>query len=955
LFEDLKEMILSVVKSRLFVLFIIFIILPIILIQRLFYLQIIKGEEYLDGFELKITKEKILPSTRGNIYDRNGELLAYNELAPSVTMEDNYDSSNTKNAKMNDTIYRLIKIIEDNHDSVIHDFNIVLENGEFAFAVEGTSKLRFLADIYGYRTIEELEEEEKNATPDQVMEFLCGEKKFGIGTYEDPENRKNFQIGKPYTKEEQLKLVTIRYAMSLNAFQKYIPTTIATNVSEETVAIIEENKTELQGADISNDTLRYYVDSKYFSHILGYTGKVSQEELDALLLEREDYRLTDMVGKAGIEKVMETKLQGKKGFVTIFVDNVGKIVDTLAGEEPSAGNDLYLTIDKNLQKASYNLLEQKLAGVLLDHIENIKEYDPTSGSASRIKIPIDDVYFALIKNSVLKISHFEEEDAKTYEKQVYQSFLSKQESVLSQLEAELLTTNTPYKELSKEMQVYESYIASRSMLASDSLGILMRSEIDTTDPVYNSWREETIGLKEYLEYSIKMNWIDITKFQLEEKYSDSSEVYNQLVQFILQYLRTDAAFSKYLYQYMIKNNQLSGREICLLLFEQNILEYDEEAIAQLESGSLSPYSFIRSKIQNLEITPAQLALDPCTGSCVVTDAKTGEILACVSYPSYDNNRMANNADAEYFSSLRTDLSNPLYNYATQQRTAPGSTFKIVSSIAGLEEGVISLGEAISCEGEYDKVSPAPKCWIAPGRHGALDLSKAIQKSCNYFFYELGYRLSTDVTGKYDSDLGLGRLAKYAEMFGLGDYSGIEIEESKSTLSTEVSILSTIGQSNHNFTTVSLARYINAVANSGTVYNLSLLDKLTDSNGNVIEDYSPKIRNKIELNPSIWDAVHEGMRGMIMDSKTFTSLNTAVAGKTGTAEESKVRGNHGLFVGYGPYDNPQIAVAARIANGYSSSNAAELTRDIFQYYFQEVSEDKLITGKASLPYSSIAGD
>ncbi len=128
-------MILSVVKSRLFVLFIIFIILPIILIQRLFYLQIIKGEEYLDGFELKITKEKILPSTRGNIYDRNGELLAYNELAPSVTMEDNYDSSNTKNAKMNDTIYRLIKIIEDNHDSVIHDFNIVLENGEFAFAV----------------------------------------------------------------------------------------------------------------------------------------------------------------------------------------------------------------------------------------------------------------------------------------------------------------------------------------------------------------------------------------------------------------------------------------------------------------------------------------------------------------------------------------------------------------------------------------------------------------------------------------------------------------------------------------------------------------------------------------------------------------------------------------------------------------------------------------------------
>ena len=112
-----------------------------------------------------------------------------------------------------------------------------------------------------------------------------------------------------------------------------------------------------------------------------------------------------------------------------------------------------------------------------------------------------------------------------------------------------------------------------------------------------------------------------------------------------------------------------------------MLEYDEKAINGLETGTLSPTSFIQTKIRNLEITPAQLALEPCSGSVVVTDVKTGEVLALVSYPSYDNNMFANRVDSEYFNKINNDLAYPLINRPLQQKTAPGSTYKMVSAAA----------------------------------------------------------------------------------------------------------------------------------------------------------------------------------------------------------------------------------------------------------------------------------
>ena len=960
MFRELKDRLLELIFSRMFVLLAVIVILFGVLINRIFQLQIINGESYQNNFILKIQREKTIPSTRGKIFDCNGKVLAYDELAYSVTIADNYESSSTKNADMNDTISRLIRLIEKNGDKLVNDFNIILDkDGNFVFNVEDRALLRFLADAYGRTKIEDLKFAEKNATPQEVVEYLAGEKRFAIGQKKEVDGKETFIAGEGYTKEELIKILTIRYAMSFNSFQKYIPTVVATGVSEETVAVVMENKEELQGVDIAEDTIRKYIDDVSMSPILGYTGKISQEELEALNMGKsadddisERYEINDMIGKAGIEQVMEEKLQGKKGSKLIYVDNLGRITETAKAVEPVAGNDLHLTIDSDLQSAIYHIIEQKLAGILVDNIRNVKEYHASAGaSADDIIIPIDDVYFALFNNNVIDFQRMTEPNAGLNEKEVYQAYLSQNAQVLEALKEELLNTKTPYTALTTEMQVYESYIV--SMLSSKNLGILMSDEIDTKDETYLAWKAETISLNEYLNHGIARNWIDITRLTMDGQYSSSEEVYQALVDNIIEMLSSNTGFAKKVLKYMIRDEKILGRQVCMLLFEQGIIKGSQDEREALENGGTSAYTFLLDKIKKLEITPAQLALDPCTGSCVVTKAQTGEVLACVTYPSYDNNRLANTIDAEYYNSLTTDLSNPLYSYATQQRTAPGSTFKLVSAVAGLQEGVTTLSEKIDCVGLYNRVDN-PRCWKRTG-HGLLDIVGGITNSCNFFFYEIGYRLGTDVAGRYDSELGLGKLAQYAEMFGLSEPSGIELSESEPRISSEDAVRSAIGHGTNNFTTVGLARYVTTIANSGTCFKLSLLDNLTDASGNVLEEYTPEVRNKIEIPDSTWEAVHLGMRGVVENASAFRDFPITAAGKTGTAQQIASRPNHAVFVGFAPFETPEISIATRIAYGYTSANAVEVSRDVMKYYFKLEDIEEIITGEAKRPDSTIAGD
>ena len=946
MFENFKENFINMVTSRVFVLILILIAICGIMINRVFDLQIVHGEEYLDSFQMKIMKERTIKGRRGCIYDRNGNLLAYNELAHSVTIEDVYESGKLKNLNLNTTIYKLIQMIENNGDKIVSDFKIVLDkNGRYSFTVEGTQLYRFLADVYGHTTIDKLEEKERTATAQEVVDYLCGWDKFRIGQYTEDTLKADFVPGNGYTKDEILKILTIRYDMSTNNYQKYIATTVATDVSEKTVAVVMENNAELEGVSIVEDTIRKYVDSIYFSQIIGYTGKVSQEDLEELQVTdtAHSYDLNDTVGKLGIEKSMESYLQGTKGSEVIFVNSVGKVTDTTNYVEPIAGNDVYLTIDKDLQIAAYKVLEEHLAGILCTNIINAKEFDASKVSSSKIKIPIYDVYFALINNSIINTEHFNSADAGETEKLVYDKYLSRKADVLAALEEELMVSPTAYEKLDMEYQVYESYIA--EMLYED--GIIVSEKVDRDDPTYIAWTtDEVISLNEYLKYCIAMNWIDVVKLELEGQYSDSEQIYAKIVEYILAQLDDDSDFTKKIYRFMIKKDVISGTQICKILLEQGVVEITQAEEQQFSRGAISAYTFMMNRIRNLDITPAQLALDPHSASMVITDVNTGDVLALVSYPGYDINKMANGVDAEYFNQLRNDLSEPMINYATYQKTAPGSTFKMVSSTAGLMEGIINTQTTFRCTGLFDTVSPPAACWIyGKGSHGSLNVTGAIRHSCNMFFYELGYRLGM-VGDTYSSDAGLKRLEAYADLYGLTETSGIEIEESTPQVSTEDAVRSAIGQGTNNYTTVGLARYVTTVANSGTCYNLTLIDKITDHSGNLLEDRSAEVRNTIEMKDSYWNAIHLGMRQVVENNAYYNDLSIKVAGKTGTAEENKNRANHALFVCYAPYEEPEIAITTRIAYGYSSSYAAQTTKDIIKYYFDLAQEDEIITGTAS---------
>lgn len=933
LLEFLKEFIKKLLASRLFILGVIFTALFTVLSVRLFNLQIIEGETYQANYMAKTEKKISLSSTRGNIYDKSGNLLAYNELAYNVTIQDNGDY--TKSNDRNLMLLRLVRILNRHGEKIQGDFAVGFDyNGTMDFTT--TSELerkRFLRDYYGLKSVNDLDKPDGSTPVDVTAADLFEAKKESYGL-----NKLVDQDGTPvsFTDEEALAIINIRYTMGFTAYRKYESTTIASNVSKETMTDVLENSADLKGVNIEKSTIRVYKDSIYFAPIIGYIGKVWDEELEKLRETNPDYELTDLVGKTGIEASMEKYLRGQKGSQTMYVDSMGRILEVVEQTDPEAGKDIYLTLDRELQIGIYHILEQQLAGIITNKLVNRDLEEADYRKASNIPIPVKDVYFQLINNNVLDLNAFSAKEASDVEQSIDSKYSSSREQILSGIRSELMNENASQMvDLSEDMFSYMQYIYT---YLSDQ-GIVQTDKINQETEAYKAWKADTISLREYLYTGIADSWIDTTKLNIESKYSGADDIYNILVEYVMKDLETDTAFTKRIFRFLINNGTVTGKELCLALYSQNILAYDENEVRLLEAnGEEYAFQFIRQKISDIEITPAQLALDPCSASCVITDVNTGEVRALVTYPSYDNNKFSGTVDSEYYNKLNNDLSLPLFNNATQAQKAPGSTFKPIIAIAALEEGAISLTDTVICTGEYQEITPHIKCWIYPGYHGALNIVEGIENSCNSFFSEMGHRFSMDENGNYVPERGIEVIQKYATMFGLNETSGIEISEKSPQMTTDRPEASSIGQGTNSYSNVQLARYITAVANRGNVYKLSLLDKMTDSQGNLIEDFTPEIRSHIDIADSTWNAVQTGMRRVISNGsakRIFSDLEVDIAGKTGTAEEVKNghKINHAFFVSFAPYQNPEIAVTVNIPYGYSSSNAATAAKNIYRFYYK----------------------
>lgn len=940
MWDTIKEYIQDFFNSRLLPVMVVFVLLFSVLVNRMFDLQIVNSDAIKENETSNSTKERDIKATRGNIYDCNGKLLAYNKLAYNIVFSETNPLSDMDNEQKNKMIYYLIELLEQNGDELSVEFYLEYnKRGDLQYTVEGKSLERFLADVYSVKGgVHALNQEQKETTPDELYEFLRSDHAKGSP---------KFSIDEKYGKEMTLQIMSVRYAMFMNRFRKYDEIVLAKNVKDTTVAAIRENRAELPGIDVSQDTTRVYKKSEYFAHILGYTGSVSAEKLEELQ-DEADYAIDDQIGISGMESTYEEYLRGTKGERKLVIDGgTSRILSMEITKEPVAGNDLYLTIDAQLQEECYHLLEEHLAGILISNITN-SNYAGTRGHSTKdIKVPIYDVYNALLVNNVVNVNRFTDKDASSLERATLKKYKRQKNSIIRRMRRFLDTeSTTTAKDMSDDMAEFLDYFY--SVLKENK--IILTDTIDTEDSVYKNFANQSISMSKYLQYAISEQWVDLKSLDIGNDFYSTQEIYEKLVDYGLDLLENDTEFTKMVYSYLIYHYELTGREVCLLLFDQGDIKYNEKEYNLLQHSMLSPYSFLISKIKKLEITPGQLGLDPCSGSLVVTDVNTGDVKAMVTYPSYDNNKMANQVDSEYYYTYLTDnTASPLLNRPTQQEIAPGSTFKVISSVAGLEEGVIAPGTTIYDKVVFEKAYGNPKCWSSTS-HGNLTVSTALENSCNYFFYSVGYMLGGGHGTSVNNNRGLDRLKKYADMFGLTDTSGVEVAELSPHFATDDIVRAAIGQDNHAYAPIQLSRYISTVANNGTCYDLTLVDKVQDRNGKVILDNKAKVRNKVSIADSTWDAIHRGLY-LVVNSpgsstkSIFEGVKETVAGKTGTAQQNTLHSNHANFVSYAPYNHPEISVVCAIPNGYTSAHAAETASDVYRYYFGN-KKKKISSGRAA---------
>ncbi len=920
--SDFLYNIIKVLKSRIFIVMIVIVALFATLLFRIFDLQIVNENYYMSTYIQKAEKTIYSPGTRGNIYDCNGKVLAYDTLAYVATFEDTIESDDNKNKKLNEIADKAIKIIEGCGDKIIVDFPIVKDeygNLKYNFSSETQKKL-FIRNLFGEDPVRD-GVDYSQATPPEMFYYLKNDL-FEIKNYED------FDM--------LLKVLSIRYNVYLNSYQKYVSVVISKNISNETMVAINENKADIPGVGVEERNIRRYKDSTYYAPIIGYTGTISNEELEQENENGGNYVASDIVGKAGIEAAEEKELQGKRGEQKIFVDSTGKVLSTISKKDSTAGNDVYLSIDSKLQKSAYKLLEKKIASILLSEIVNhdVKEPEDDDNDSKIKLIPAKKVISQLITNNVVSIPNITSKSSKN-EKLFYKQYEKSLDRTLKKLERQLNNSHSPkYNDLNKEYQDYNDYIY--DMLKNN--GVLLTSSIDTENEVYQKYIAGNTSTNKFLHEAIRNNWINIEALKVNQEYLSTEETYDTIVEFIINTFRKDATFGKKVIQYRVADNTINPCEILLLLYDQDVFEMNKTMYNRLEShDTYVAYRFIKRQIKELKITPAQIALDPCSGSVVVTDPNNGQVKAMVTYPSYDNNMLSGSVDPKYWAKLIDDQSDPLYNRATQGLTAPGSTFKMVTSFTALENEKVGTTEIINAKGKFKKIKPSPKCWYYPHVHGKINIVEAIAESCNYFFFEMGYRLGK-VSGKYDSTVGLDKLEKYATKLGLNMKSGVEITESKPHFSTESSVHSAIGQGSHAYAPVQLSRYISTLANGGTNYKLSLINKISSSNGKTVQKNKAVSKNKVGGQLSTWDAVTRGMRKVITDgtvTKYFKDTKVKIAGKSGTAQENKKRNDHALFVAYAPYNKPEITCTAVIPYGNSSHDSAELAKNVIQYYYGEI--------------------
>lgn len=368
----------------------IFCLLGIILAGRLFVLTIVQNDKWTTAANSLSIRGIYTTSPRGNIYDRNGKLLAGNKQIFSVKMS----AGDMENKDINDVAIRLIKLLEKNGDKYNNNFPIKKKNGEYYYTYD-EEIIRWLKSynintnataeeaLYALADKLEIDSEDRYEIQAQIqtnyniyppilvkdMKYTAsGEKEDFLKSYGLKENldakeafealREKFEINKSISDNQAMKIMAVRTELKSLGYKKYMPATIAKNVSNKTVMAVEENGGTLKGVEIVSETKRYYPNKKLASHVLGYLGKISSAE--EAEYEKKGYETSALVGKEGIEGKFESVLKGQDGTKIVRIDAHGAYQETLKEIDAKKGKDVYLTIDRDLQKVAEKSLEKNI-------------------------------------------------------------------------------------------------------------------------------------------------------------------------------------------------------------------------------------------------------------------------------------------------------------------------------------------------------------------------------------------------------------------------------------------------------------------------------------------------------------------------------------------------------------------------------------------------------------------
>lgn len=927
--------------SRYTVLTIIMLIIFSAITMKLVYLQIYKHDDYEDRANQNATRFIAEKAPRGEILDKNGNVLATNRQTYTLTY------TTTDDAKKNfyNTMASIFKILNSNGESVQDDLLLKVDDkGQFYYAYKDSSpdnqqyeKLRFLKDrgmneqvqkeLFGEDSkdltdnqISEIDQKLLQVTPQQAFYYLVKSYNMIELVNPNPSDAEKSEykkmsgeqltnlILKKYSLQDIRNYMVVKDAIKMQSFKGYKSVTIASNIKKDTAFIIYQKLNDLPGIGVELQPVREYPYKNLGSAVIGYVGQIDSSLEDDYKLRGYDPS-TDLIGKSGIEAAFEDELKGVKGGKTVKVNSEGRITEELFKLESYPGNNVNLTIDKNVQYAMQEALK--------DTINHVR----TSASSDGHGFP------------------------------------------------------------------------------NATRGAALAIDVNTG---------KILALASYPDFDPNLFAIpgQLTKDQTEKYFSPNLEKF--------------------------------GKE---LIRKTGVKKSVDQLFPKDKNGyRTDPYDL---------------------------------------YPK------------------------PFYNYATLGTLPPGSIFKPLTAVAGLEEGVIKPDTVVNATGKFN-IHPetfgkgfGPVCWIYPGSHGPTNVEKALQVSCNFFFYETAYRLYMKNGGDTNRPESLNAIAKYAWKFGLGvdpnsktnPSTGIEIEENTSgqtynfdsvkentialsnfelagyleketsngsdvasylgtytfvpfdfsyrdddseklkefkvdlkqkikdrfeavgtgkalsnqdafalsilpdvkgimensdlyknnvkkyeskynkqvKIDEQASIVSNaisryvvtdkssemtspaqliyagIGQGINHYTPLQLGAYISTLANGGTRYSLHLVDKITDPQGNIVEEFKPKVLEKINLKKSTIDAVKAGMRRANdaeggTASAIFSSFPIPTAGKTGTADYNNNQREYGrepyaTYVSFAPIDKPQIAFVGVIYDGGHGSYTAPVAKATYEAYFK----------------------